>query len=282
MKRTLTTKFSITDRKAAVVLILLVSAFVVLTLTQDFLRSYLKNSAFYFSESFIFSSFWWLFAPLLFTQYFAVRYKNKKRLAFQLALIVIPIFLHLFAFPFLVWALSTVLYYHTYSFHQTFRYTLSGHLYLLVLFYSIPVLVFQVFSKKTNSAAPDSEIQNKRFVNQFISTIVVSEGNKKYSVIVSEILYFIANPPYINLQLEGKKYLHHETLKSISNKLNAEQFVRVHKSTIVNIKMVASYTTRLNGDYDLTMKINVQLRVSRNFATNFKNLFNKTHHLATR
>jgi hypothetical protein len=31
--------------------------------------------------------------------------------------------------------------------------------------------------------------------------------------------------------------------------------------------MVASYTTRLNGDYDLKMKNNVQLRVSRNFAT---------------
>jgi hypothetical protein len=282
MNRMLTTKFNIPDRKVAFALSLLVLGFVVLTLTQDFLRSDLRNSAFYFSESFMFSSFWWLFAPLLFTQYFAVKYKNKKQLAFQVAVIILPIFLHLFAFPFLVWVLSTVFYYHTYSFQQTFRYTLSEHLYFLVLFYSIPVLTFLFFLKKTKLAETISETLNERIRNQFICTIVVTGGNKKCIIAVSEILYFSANPPYINIHCEGKKYLHNETLKSISNKLNAEQFVRVHKSTIVNIKMVASYTTRLNGDYDLTMKNNVQLRVSRNFATDFRNLFNKTHHLTTK
>ncbi len=95
-------------------------------------------------------------------------------------------------------------------------------------------------------------------------------------------MYFSANPPYINLHLEGKKYLYNETLKSISVKLNPEQFVRVHKSTIVNIKMVASFTTRLNGDYDLTLNNYTQIRVSRNFAADFKDLFNKTHHLTTK
>ena len=279
MNKTLTTNFSITDRKAALVLTLLVLAFVVLTLTQDFLRSDLKNSAFYFSESLMFSSFWWLFAPLLFAQYFAVKRKNRMRVEFQVAIIILPIFLHVFAFPFLVWVLSALFYYHTYSFQQTFRYTLSEHLYLLILLYSIPVLALQIFSKKAKLAAPVSETQKESNVNQFISSIMISEGNKKHNIIVSEILYFSATPPYINLHLEGRKYLHNETLKSISIKLNPAHFVRIHKSTIVNIKIVASYTTRLNGDYDVMLKNNVQLRVSRNFATNFKNQFNKTHHL---
>lgn len=282
MNKFIKIKFGITDSKAAFLLMLLVLAFVVMTLTQDLLRSDLNNSAFYFSESLMFSSFWWLFAPLLFAQYFVVKRKNQKRLEFQVAVIFTPIFLHLFAFPFLVWVLSTVFYYHTYSFQQTFRYTLSEHLYLLVLIYSIPVITFQFFSKKAKFVKPVSETQNENILNQFISTILISEGNKKHGILVSEILYFSASPPYINLHLESKKYLHTETLKSISIKLNAEQFVRVHKSTIVNIKMVDSYRTRLSGDYDLTLKNNVQLRVSRNFASDFKNLFNKTHHLTTK
>lgn len=264
------------DRKVAFVLTLLALAFVVLILTQDFLRSGLKNSSFYLSESFLFSSFWWLFAPLLFTQYFVVKHKNKERLYFQIAIMVLPIFIHLFAFPFLVWVLSSVFYYHTFSFPQTFKYTLSEYLYLLVLMYSIPVLAFQFLSKRVVS-----QTQNKGIPNPFINTILVTDGHKKYNIIVSEILYFSANTPYINIHLEDKKYLHNETLKSIAAKLDPEQFVRVHKSAIVNIKMVASYTTRLNGDYDLTMKNNVQIRVSRNFATDFKNLFNKTHRLTT-
>lgn len=264
-----------TDRKVAFVLILFVLAFVILTLSQDFLRSGLQNSRFYFSESFLFSLFWWLFAPLLFMQYFVV--KHKKGAYFQIAVIILPIFIHLFAFPFLVWLLSSVFYYHTFSFPRTLRYTLSEHLYLLVFIYSIPFLVFQFFSKKTELIKSISQTQNRSISNQFINTILVTDAHKKHNISVSEILYFSANSPYINIHLEDKKYLHNETLKSIAIKLDPEQFVRVHKSSIVNIKMVASYTTRLNGDYDLTMKNNVQIRVSRNFATDFKNLFNKTH-----
>ncbi|MEP6713173.1 MAG: LytTR family DNA-binding domain-containing protein [Ferruginibacter sp.] len=131
-------------------------------------------------------------------------------------------------------------------------------------------------------AEPASQLQNDTPVNQFVSNIIVSDGNKKHSIIASEILYFSATPPYISLHLENKKYLQNETLKSISAKLDPDQFVRVHKSTIVNIKKVTSYTTRLNGDYDLKMKNNVQLRVSRNFATCLKNLFDKTHHFTTK
>jgi hypothetical protein len=281
MNRILTTKFGITDRKAVFVLTLLVLAFVVLTLIQDFLRSNLKNSAFYFFESFMFSSFWWLFAPLLFTQYVVVKHKTQKRLELQVAVIILPIFFHLFAFPFLVSIISEVFYCHTYSFQQTFGYTLSEHLYSLVLLYSIPILAFQFFTNKTNSVETVSETPNEPTTTPCISTFVVSDGNKKQRITVSEILYFSASPPYINIHLAGKKYLQNETLKSISIKLNPEQFVRVHKSTIVNIQMVASYITRLNGDYDIKMKNNVQLRVSRNFAADFKSLFNKTHRFTT-
>jgi hypothetical protein len=282
MNRPVTSKFTMSDSKVISVLTLLVLAFVVIALMQDFLQSNLKNSSFYISESFIFSSFWWLFAPLLFTQYSIVTHKYRKELKFHAVLIILPIFLHLFAFPSLVWLLSKVFYYHTYSFQQTFRYTLSEHLYLLVLFYSIPIMAFQFFLKTTKLANPAFEAQNEGIIDQFISNIIVSDGNKKHSIIVSEILYFSANPPYITLHLESKKHLYNETLKSISIKLNPEEFIRIHKSTIVNIKMVTSYTTRLNGDYDLKLKNDVQLRISRNFASDFKILFNKTHHLATK
>lgn len=277
----LTTKFSISNKQAAFGLIMLVFAFVTLTLTQDYLRATLKNSAFYFSESFMFSSFWWLFAPLLYAQYFVARYKNNKQLKFQLAIIGLPVLLHLFAFPFLLWMVSSAFYYHTYSIQQTLSYTLSEHAYLLVLFYSIPVLICQFFSEKIKLVAPVFEIRDDLIEQQFITTILISEGNKKHHVNVADILYCSANPPYIYLHLDCKKYLHSETLKSISGKLNPGQFVRVHKSTIVNIKMVASYTTRLNGDYDLILKNNVQLRVSRSFAIDFKDLFNKTHRFTT-
>jgi LytTr DNA-binding domain len=280
MNKTLTIKYNNIERRVAIVLTLFTVAFVILTLIQDLLRAGLKKSAYYFPESFMFSSFWWLFAPLLFAQYFMLRHNNIKSLHFKFSIIIFPIVVHLFAFPFLVWLLSKAFYYHTYSFQQTLQYTLSEHLYILILFYIAPVVWFHFFTHK-ETPVPLSEKQKHGITNQFISTIMVGEGNKKYSIAVSEILYFSANPPYININASTKKYLHKQTLKSISLELNPNQFVRVHKSTIINIKMVDSYKTRLNGDYDLIMNNNVQLRVSRNFAADFKKLYNIIHRFTT-
>lgn len=278
MSKVQTIQFDITDKKTAIALTVLLLAFFVLTLTQDYLRSGLNHSAFYFSEALMFSSFWWLFAPILFIQCFIVKQERKRPIKFQLVIIILPIIFHLLAFPSLIWLLSTLFYYHTYSFQQTLRYVLSEYLYLVVIIYSIFVLTFRYFPQKAKLAVPHIKGQEDTNSNQFIRTILISEGNKKHNVIVSEILFFSANPPYISLHLEDKKYLHAETLKSILTKLNPEEFVRVHKSTIVNINEVVSYTTRLNGDYDLAMKNNVRIRVSRNFAPAFKKLFIKTHH----
>lgn len=282
MNKILTTKFNIADKRTAFVLTLLVSAFVVLTLAQDYIRSGLKNSAYYFSESFMFSSFWWLFAPLFFIQYFATKQKITKQSYFYITIIILPIIVHLLVFPILVWAISRTFYYHTFTFQQTFRYTLSEHLYLLVLVYSIPVLVFRFFTNKTKLEKKVSATQNESNTTRFINTLVVADRNKKTSIAVADILYVSANPPYINIHLKNNKYLLYETLKSVSLKLDPDQFIRVHKSTIININMAASYTTRLNGDYDLMMKNNVQLRVSRNFAADFKTLFKKAHHFSTK
>ncbi|MFM9909471.1 MAG: LytR/AlgR family response regulator transcription factor [Chitinophagaceae bacterium] len=241
---------------------------------QDFLRAIINNAAFYFSESFIFSSFWWIFVSFIFGQYFFITRIPKKRWIHLLLIILTPIILHLFIFPLLVWVVSYLFYYHTYSFSQTFNYTLSEHLSMLILLYSFPILTYSFLIK--------NKIAKKIITQQFSITILVAEGNKKRTITTSEILYFSASSPYIAIHLDNKKYLLSETLKSISLKLDPAQFIRVHKSTIVNVIWVDSYTTRLNGDYDLCLKNGERLRVSRNFAVDFKKLFNNTHHLTTK
>lgn len=271
-----------TDRKTALGLTLLVLAFVALTLTQDFLKSGINNSAFYFSESFMFSSFWWLFAPLLFIQYIVVVHDNNMPVKIKASIIILPFIFHLFAFPLLVWLLSSLFYYHTYIFVQIFRYTLSEHLYLLILFYTIPVLAFMFFKRHTKKEDTITAVKIENNSPQYISSLIVSDANKKYPIAVKEVLFFSANPPYINIQLQDKKYLDNNTLKSMQLVLNPQQFVRVHKSTIVNIEMVVTHTSRLNGDYDLLMKNDVQLRLSRNYAAAFKTLYNEVHRLATK
>jgi LytTr DNA-binding domain len=258
------------ERKAVLMLTTAALALAGFTVIQDFLRSQLRSSAFYFSESFIFSSFWWLFAPLLLAQYVVTRRTTSKSLFTKFLVVLLPILMHLIAFPVLVGLLSSLFLDHTYSFTQVFLYALSEQLYLVALLYLASAIVFfQQFTSGEATAQPADETESV----SFIDNILVSDGVRKQKVALNEVLYISASSPYICIQLHGKKYLHHATLKSISAQLDPRQFLRIHKSTIVNINMVVSYTTRLNGDYDLMMKNNVEVRVSRNFAADFKSAF---------
>jgi hypothetical protein len=251
----------ITLKKAFVVLAGLVFCFILLTLLQDFLEAKFKNSSFYFSESFLFASFWGLFVPFLYAQ-FALSNKqhNDRSLLLSILLIVLPIILHAISFPAVVWIISALFYENTFRYQQTLQYSLSVHLYPLFLFYSLPIIFYQFIKKQVQ----------KKALNEHVLNLSVTEGNKHLSIAVADVFYFSANSPYINIHVEHKQYLYNESLKSVAAKIDANTFVRIHKSTIVNIARVESYTSRLNGDYDLTLNNGTILRVSRNFAAGFK------------
>ena len=64
--------------------------------------------------------------------------------------------------------------------------------------------------------------------------------------------------------------MHKTTLGKIQEELQSDQFIRIHKSTIVNIQQIASFRSRQNGDYDIVLKDQTLLRLSRNYASDFK------------
>lgn len=230
--------------------------FILLIILQDLLEANFQNSSFYLSESFLFSSFWWLFIPVLYLQF-----KVSK---ISILLIIIPIFLHLIAFPAVIWLFSKLFYGYTFRYLQTFQYTISAHLYPLVLFYTLPRIAYYFIKHKLQRSTTD----NRK--TDYETTLIVNEGSRHLAISVIDILYFTANSPYITIHLKNKQYLYTKSLKSLASIVDPNMFVRIHKSTIVNIKQVQSYTSRLNGDYNLTLKDETVLRVSRIFAANFK------------
>jgi len=58
-------------------------------------------------------------------------------------------------------------------------------------------------------------------------------------------------------------------LKKIAGELD-RRFVKIHRSCIVNMDKVISYKSRLNGDYDVSLSGDIQVRLSRNYAKEFK------------
>lgn len=282
MSQSITAGNNLFHKKTFFILLAFAAVFVIITMVQDYIESGFQKTGFYFSESFMFSSFWWLFVPFLYAQYFLASRQKALPVFFKISIIILPALLHLFAYPGLVWLISKLFYYHTFRYTQTFSYSLSEHLYFLLFFYTVPFLLYlrlKVKKLQNQDTAPSAPPPADSL---YQSLLFVQDGAKRIPVAVADILYFTASPPYINIHLNRRKYLYSETLKSIAEKTDSRDFIRIHKSTIINIKQVASYTSRLNGDYDVTMQDGNSLRLSRNYAAGFKTALQQSHQLTTK
>lgn len=82
----------------------------------------------------------------------------------------------------------------------------------------------------------------------------VKEGNKISLIQFNEIVDFSTTNNYVFLtDINGKDYLVDSSLTTLEQKLPGD-FIRVHKSTIINSKLISEVKKLDNGRYDLVMK----------------------------
>ncbi len=245
------------------VLILLVTIF------QDYLHSRYNDYSFYASESFLFNTFWILILPValilnrVFSKVLAFA-KIPVLLVKRLLFVLLASIFHMLLFAGLVHLVSALFYEHTFTFLRNLRYTVSEDLYKYLLIYSVIALVL-IRKKKP--------IKEEKSNSKYIDQLIVGSSRIKTAIKTSDIFYIAAEAPYIAIHSLDKKHLHTATLKSVLDQLDPEKFVRIHKSTIVNLTKVISYKSRLNGDYDIQLSNQQVLRLSRNYVDNFKHRF---------
>ncbi|MFZ1749706.1 MAG: LytTR family DNA-binding domain-containing protein, partial [Saprospiraceae bacterium] len=233
---------------------------------------------FYLSESLLFSTFWWMFIPLIYVHVMVVR-TNRFKSWTSVSVLLFSIF-HILLFPALVWVLSGLFYDHTYAYLQTLYYAIEEFSLTLLVVYAVPMIVLKYIEFNTDQKATKKDIGPNQDTQVYITELVVTHKLTNLCISTDQIAYISANTPYINIHLESQKYLHRESLKNIAELLDPLQFVRIHKSTIVNLNYVSAYISRKNGDYDIDLKGQTILRLSRNYAAEFKAMIKSGHHLA--
>jgi len=68
---------------------------------------------------------------------------------------------------------------------------------------------------------------------------------------------------YVKLHVAEDEFLHRETMGRMEEKLNPEHFVRIHRSTIVNIDRIKEMQPYFNGEYIVILEDNTKLTLSR-------------------
>ena len=100
-----------------------------------------------------------------------------------------------------------------------------------------------------------------------IATRFVVRRNDKLTFLKPvEIDWFEASSNYVNLHVKNNQYRMRVSLRSLLERLDPAVFVRIHKSTIVNVDRIKEVQPWFGGDYVVILQDGRQLRVSRTFA----------------
>ena len=84
-------------------------------------------------------------------------------------------------------------------------------------------------------------------------------------VAVADIDYVEAAGNYLRIHVGNERHLIRETLGSFEARLDAARFVRIHRSTIVNIDRVRELEPYFHGDYIVRLADGRRLTLSRTY-----------------
>jgi hypothetical protein len=99
--------------------------------------------------------------------------------------------------------------------------------------------------------------------HEIIERVAVKSGQKIHVILVSEILYLQADGDYVQINSMSGKYLKEQTMKYFSEHLPSGQFVRVHRSCIVNIEAISRIELYEKQTRLLTLKNGFKIKVSQ-------------------
>ena len=92
---------------------------------------------------------------------------------------------------------------------------------------------------------------------------VVRAASRLFFVRALDVDWISGEGNYARLHAGGKTHLVRETLTSVEARLDPRQFVRIHRSAIINVERVATLQPRTHGEYLVTMTDGSRLTSSR-------------------
>ena len=102
--------------------------------------------------------------------------------------------------------------------------------------------------------------------------ITIRDGNDIRFIRVAEITWVDAAGDYMCIHAGGETHIMRITMKQLEALLNPDVFLRVHRSTIVNTKVIVGAQSLDNGEFLLNLEGDSQVKVSRSYRDKVKHL----------
>jgi two-component system LytT family response regulator len=97
-----------------------------------------------------------------------------------------------------------------------------------------------------------------------LTRLLIKSAGRVFFLKADEIDYVSAEDYYVKLHVGRKNHLLRETMNEMESKLDPEQFIRIHRSSIVNLERIRELQQHFNGDYVVVLQDGTELKLSRN------------------
>ena len=95
--------------------------------------------------------------------------------------------------------------------------------------------------------------------------LLVPDGERLQLIDSASVEWLEADDNYVHVHTAARHYLVRRTLQDLLAQLGEQHFVRIHKSTAVNLNAIASLTPLFKGDHEVALRNGRVLRLSRRY-----------------
>jgi two-component system LytT family response regulator len=104
----------------------------------------------------------------------------------------------------------------------------------------------------------------------------IRSGGRVVFLSLDEIDWVEAAANYVNLSVGGQSYRMREAIGRIAQRLDPRQFIRIHRSTIVNVQRIKALEPVNGGEYIVILKDGKELSCSRGYRASLQQFIGRS------
>ena len=108
-----------------------------------------------------------------------------------------------------------------------------------------------------------------------LERLVIKSSGRVFFLRVEEIDWIEAAGNYVRLHVGKEGHLLRDTMGSLEARLDPKRFLRIHRSTMVNIERIQELQPLFHGDYVVILRDGTQLNLSRSYRPRLNEFFGK-------
>jgi two-component system LytT family response regulator len=106
---------------------------------------------------------------------------------------------------------------------------------------------------------------------RYLQRVALRSAGKIAFVSIEDILFVQAAENYVQLNLKASRHLLHVPIATLEASLDPQEFLRIHRSIIVNVRHVRELETGAHGEYIVVLQGGTKLQSSRSYHEKIKN-----------